>query len=214
MATRRSFRTAAAQVRDLSDLLAIAAGEAPLPHEADAAQQARAREARSQDMALTQTQPRLIEWLRWPIQDRAYQLWLRGYGMRAIGRELGCDKDTANGYVRAAKRDQEPLRRANREAWLRETIERLRNVQAHAWGQWDQTGEAQLLNTITVAEREIAKLRGLYDLLASDAGGSGVTIHISQARPTGADVEAAVEGAVEDESLLLTDGASDDDGDG
>jgi len=124
--------------------------------------------------------PPIRAWTLAPIEDRAYQLHLRGLSYRAIAQQLGIDKDTVNRYVKLIERDVAPRRKADRERWRREAVERLQNVQAHAYEQFDATGEASLLNTIATCEREIARLRGLYDSVVDEGGGGGITITISR----------------------------------
>jgi transposase-like protein len=99
-----------------------------------------------------------------PIEDRAYQLHCQGYSYRAIARELGIDKDTAQRYVRAIQRELAPQHRANVKRWMAEAVERLHAVQRAAWNVHDgsQFGDVGALNTIAACEEKIARLRGLF----------------------------------------------------
>lgn len=190
----------------LSDLLAAVTGEGVLPplEEDDPATPGGPDGGSATKTRVTLGEPRLIEWLRWPIEDRAYQLYLRGYSVRQIGRVLECSKDIAARYVRDAKREQALWRREKREAWLDETIARLRNIQRQAWARWDESGDPMLLNTITRVEVEIAKLRGLYEVVDS-ATGAGVSIMITHRGP-----QATIDGTVEhSETVDEAEGATD-----
>lgn len=115
-----------------------------------------------------------------PIEDHAWQLHLRGYSYRDIARQLKLDKDTVNAYVKRIAKETAPARREKRQEWLRQAVSRLQNVQAHAWDYFDRSSDISALNTITNAEKEIARLRGLYDTATEDAGAGGVLITISR----------------------------------
>lgn len=116
-----------------------------------------------------------------PLADEAYKCWLKGASMRAIARELDLDPATVKRYIEALHKEQLARIRAKRERLLSEAVARLRHVQAEAWGQFGADGgNVAALNTVVAAEREAAKLQGLYDAGADDGGAYGVTITITK----------------------------------
>lgn len=116
-----------------------------------------------------------------PVEERAYQLHLRGHSLREIGRELGIDKDTAHRYVRLLTAEAAPKRKHTRDQMRREAAERLRLVQRQAWTHYTDTGDLMALTIIRTCEQDITRLRGLLDAeVLGDGAGAGISITITR----------------------------------
>lgn len=111
-----------------------------------------------------------------PVEDRAYQLHCRGFGVRQIGRMLGIDKDTAQRYVSALRKEYAGMHRRNVTRWTNDAVERLHEVQRAAWTQHGLTGDVGALNTIIHAEERIARLRGIAEPEGLPQGGLTVKV--------------------------------------
>lgn len=113
---------------------------------------------------------------------RAWELYLRGMSKAAIARELKRDRGTVAGWIQADYVDLERERVVKRQRDLLGAIARLRNVQRAAWADHDaddereravlaaaipgtryQSQRSQYLRVVMDAEREIARLCGLYE---------------------------------------------------
>jgi hypothetical protein len=126
--------------------------------------------------------------------QRALVLWLRGESYAAIGRTLGVHRQTAAELVRQAYAEVRESADVSGRQMVAEAVERMRGVQRQAWADHDadeerevalleralagqlegvriQSQRAQYLKVILEAEKEIARLQGLYDGYGGDAGG-------------------------------------------
>lgn len=112
-------------------------------------------------------------------RERAYSLHLRGRSYRAIAVELSVDKDTVQRWVKAVAAASAPRRKQAIQQAQRDAVARFREIQSAAWSLYEAKDDTSALNTALNAEREIAKLRGLYDV-ADDSDRGSVTILISK----------------------------------
>jgi hypothetical protein len=126
--------------------------------------------------------------------QRALALWLRGESYAGIGRHLGVHRQTAAELVRQAYAEVRESGDLSGRQMVAEAVERMRTVQRQAWADHDadeerevvlleralagglesvkiQSQRAQYLRVILEAEKEIARLQGLYDGYGGDVGG-------------------------------------------
>jgi transcriptional regulator with XRE-family HTH domain len=97
--------------------------------------------------------------------------------LSAIARELGLDRETVSRYVKAIQRDQARALRAKREAALTVSVAHFREIARVAWERADQDG-VSALSVALAAEREIARLLGLYHLEVTQPAAPEVRIII------------------------------------
>lgn len=124
------------------------------------------------------------------IRARVWELHLRGYPKAAIAREVNLKRDTVADYIRQQYEEFGEERRAEAREKLEAAIARMRRIQQQAWVYADEDDEreravleaakpgmryqsqrSQYLRVVLDAEKEIARLEGLYDALVDESGG-------------------------------------------
>jgi hypothetical protein len=109
------------------------------------------------------------------VRTRVWELHLRGLTRTRIGEQVGLNRQTVARYIAACLREMGAEQREQRERMLATAVARMRHVQQQAWADHDDDEDstaqrAQYLRVILDAEREIARLCGLYDVSAASEG--------------------------------------------
>jgi Homeodomain-like domain-containing protein len=136
------------------------------------------------------------------VRARVWELHLRGVPKRRIAEAVGINRETVSRWLAAELGPVQREGKRERERQLAEAIARLRRTQEQAWNDHDaddarerafieaakaqpgaryQSQRAQYLRVIVDAEKEIARLLGLYDVavmaavagVSSDGSGAG-----------------------------------------
>lgn len=121
-------------------------------------------------------------------RERVWELHLRGWSYVRIAGEVGLNRATVSKYVAACYREFGAERRAQLAAKLEGAVVRLRRVQEQAWSDHDaddereryvlqraeagtryQSQKSAYLRLALDAEKEIARLEGLYAEEVADA---------------------------------------------
>lgn len=111
------------------------------------------------------------------LADEAWQRFVRGMTLSAIAHELQLDRETVSRYVKAIQRDQARALRAKREAALALSVARFREIARVAWERADQDS-VSALSVALAAEREVARLLGLYHLEVAPPAAPEISITI------------------------------------
>ena len=129
------------------------------------------------DIVSGQQEPSLAD-----LRTRVWELHLRGLPRTRIAEQVGLNRQTVGRYIAACLREMGAEQREQREQMLASAVARMRRVQEQAWADHDadderevgvlrravpgsryQSQRGQYLRVILDAEREIARLRGLYE---------------------------------------------------
>lgn len=138
---------------------------------------------------------------------RVWELHLRGVPKRRIAEAVGMNRETVARWLAAELVPVQREGKRERERQLAEAIARLRRTQEQAWNDHDaddererafieaakpgaryQSQRAQYLRVIVDAEKEIARLLGLYDVgvmaavagISSDGSGTAVVFRVER----------------------------------
>ena len=125
------------------------------------------------------------------VRARVWELHLRGVTKARIGEMVGLHRNTVARYLAAMYRELGAERKGMMERKLLGAVARMRRVQEQAWLNHDaddereravlfgeavkrgaryQSQRCQYLRVILEAEKEIARLEGLYEALGDDGG--------------------------------------------
>lgn len=108
--------------------------------------------------------------------SRMWELYIQGFPKTRIAETLGVDRHTVARHINATYKDVAAERKISNARKLNEAVARWRRVQVQAWG-YLESGEnenqrSQYLRIILDAEKEIARLEGLYEGILDVDGGA------------------------------------------
>jgi hypothetical protein len=113
------------------------------------------------------------------LRARVWEMHLQGVPKRRIAEMVDLNRETVARIIQRCYREIAPERKVSPARMLDMAVARMRHVEAQAWVDHDTDDgghRSQLLRLVLDVEKEIARLEGLYEVGALDAGEGDVTV--------------------------------------
>jgi hypothetical protein len=113
------------------------------------------------------------------LRARVWEMHLQGVPKRRIAEMVDLNRETVARIIQRCYTEIAPERKVSPARMLDMAVARMRHVEAQAWSDHDADDgghRSQLLRLALDVEKEIARLEGLYEVGALDAGEGDVTV--------------------------------------